>query len=67
MSHASSSRRSSPPSLVCDKCTVCDKAFSSYQALGGHKAVLHGNKSGYAKSEAFGNAETDTHWKRIYM
>ncbi|KAI5655202.1 hypothetical protein M9H77_32389 [Catharanthus roseus] len=32
-----SSSSSDPPKLLY-KCSVCDKAFSSYQALGGHKA-----------------------------
>ncbi|KAL8165981.1 hypothetical protein V2J09_007480 [Rumex salicifolius] len=28
----------SPPPILTHKCSVCGKAFSSYQALGGHKA-----------------------------
>lgn len=31
-------RQSPPPVTQTYKCSVCDKAFSSYQALGGHKA-----------------------------
>ncbi|EOA21476.1 hypothetical protein CARUB_v10001868mg [Capsella rubella] len=46
-----SSSSSPPPALLLPptpiyKCTVCDKAFSSYQALGGHKASHRKNFSG---------------------
>uniref|UniRef100_A0A1J3DUL3 Zinc finger protein ZAT6 n=1 Tax=Noccaea caerulescens TaxID=107243 RepID=A0A1J3DUL3_NOCCA len=34
-----------PPSSPVYKCGVCDKAFSSYQALGGHKASHRKNSS----------------------
>jgi len=47
--HLSSSSFSSPPLLPPStpiyKCGVCDKAFSSYQALGGHKASHRKNSS----------------------
>ncbi|ESQ40343.1 hypothetical protein EUTSA_v10014546mg [Eutrema salsugineum] len=34
-----------PPPTPIHKCSVCDKAFSSYQALGGHKASHRKNVS----------------------
>ncbi|KAK4274634.1 hypothetical protein QN277_017828 [Acacia crassicarpa] len=37
-SAASYDRRASPVPKLAYKCSVCNKAFSSYQALGGHKA-----------------------------
>ncbi|CAI0451750.1 unnamed protein product [Linum tenue] len=35
-----------PPMILSHKCTVCGKAFSSYQALGGHKASHRKSVSG---------------------
>ncbi|CAI0451803.1 unnamed protein product [Linum tenue] len=35
-----------PAAAISDKCTVCGKAFSSYQALGGHKASHRKSVSG---------------------
>ncbi|KAI9118336.1 hypothetical protein K1719_010668 [Acacia pycnantha] len=37
-SAASYDRRASPTPKLAYKCSVCNRAFSSYQALGGHKA-----------------------------
>ncbi|GAB4838342.1 ZINC FINGER protein [Ancistrocladus abbreviatus] len=55
-----------PPSLpplleskLSYKCTVCNKAFSSYQALGGHKAS-HRNKPSTNSDEKFSAAVTTT-------
>lgn len=39
-----------PPSSPVYKCGVCDKAFSSYQALGGHKASHRKNYSSLTQS-----------------
>lgn len=49
---AQAQRRSSPPppppdlKLAAYKCSVCDKVFGSYQALGGHKASHRKNVAG---------------------
>jgi len=37
-SQSQSQKESSPPLKLSHRCTVCNKAFPSYQALGGHKA-----------------------------
>ncbi|BAT93945.1 hypothetical protein LR48_Vigan02g236900 [Vigna angularis] len=36
--HSESQKEPSPPLKLSHRCTVCNKAFPSYQALGGHKA-----------------------------
>lgn len=56
---------SSPPPLLPSlstpiyKCSVCDKAFSSYQALGGHKAS-HRKSSSLTQSAGGGGDEPST-------
>ncbi|KAF5731841.1 zinc finger protein ZAT10-like [Tripterygium wilfordii] len=48
-----------PPTLkLVYKCTVCDKAFPSYQALGGHKAS-HRKSSSAAAAAADNNSSND--------
>lgn len=48
-----------PPTNLPYKCTVCDKAFPSYQALGGHKAS-HRNKPSSAADSGIPNASDVT-------
>ncbi|KAI4298549.1 hypothetical protein L6164_032096 [Bauhinia variegata] len=45
-----------PPIKLSYRCTVCNKAFSSYQALGGHKASHRKSSSGAAADT---NTNTD--------
>ncbi|KAJ7967566.1 Zinc finger protein [Quillaja saponaria] len=53
--------KAAPPTLKLSyKCTVCNKAFSSYQALGGHKASHRKSSSSDAAAIAVDNASTST-------
>lgn len=48
------------PSKLVYKCSVCDKAFGSYQALGGHKASHRKANGGDEHSTASGSAAATT-------
>ncbi|KAI3460159.1 hypothetical protein Pfo_016822 [Paulownia fortunei] len=51
---------SADPSKLVYKCSVCDKAFGSYQALGGHKASHRKLSGGDEHSTASGSGVTTT-------